>query len=253
MADPRNIDIVLPPQPGRLYDSTQKKNCPDNYRESPDINFSEKFSEVTCTIFENSFMMSRIRKYHKYGVGSRQLLFKRDEEWSWGTRAEAEAIIALHLYQFLTFSKDNPDVLINVKQMNIDLLSALSKANSPSTVLLLSSLPAIAMKSYLDIGSQECVLKYSTPSTPSFTIGITILNNITPNDYDLTWSAPPIQGQTLFDALLNLQEADSFFNFTSKSTQWGPYITSICNIAASTDQKQYWQIGDSNGDALQYG
>lgn len=64
---------------------------------------------------------------HTYEDGSRQLLLKRDDEWSWGTRTEAEAIIALHLYQFTSFSKDNPDTFISVKQMNIDLLSALSK------------------------------------------------------------------------------------------------------------------------------
>lgn len=64
---------------------------------------------------------------HTYEDGSRQLLLQRDDEWSWGTRTEAKAIIALHLYQFTSFSKDNPDTFISVKQMNIDLLSALSK------------------------------------------------------------------------------------------------------------------------------
>ncbi|CAC5412214.1 unnamed protein product [Mytilus coruscus] len=459
MADPRNIDVVFPSHTGLQYDSKQKKIYSDNYKELPAINFSENksflksFAHYLKTQFrdvKNKWLLCFIcavltgiavflvMKYgpgssskdsnqyepgkdHKYGDGSKQLLLKRDEEWSWGTRTEAEAIIALHLYQFTIFSKDNPDLYISVKQMNIDLLSALSndislsnedwgrgklahyilgilatcqdprnfyghnlidkmknhlvvsstylmsnkfsyslivialckagesvdvkhldeisstpgqykfgvdeaamvyiaykcvgdqtyqtkrdsaldyifqhqernglfgnefstslaiqaitasgdkllepktekgiaylkkstdRANSPSTVLLLSALPAIAMKSYLDIGTEECVSRYSTPSTPSFAIGITILNNITANDYDRTWSAPLIKGQTLFDAMLNLQEADSDFSFTSKSTQWGPYITSICNMAASTDQQQYWQIGDSNGDALQFG
>ncbi|CAG2248164.1 unnamed protein product [Mytilus edulis] len=458
MADPRNIDVVLPSQTGHQYDSKQK-NYSDNYKELPAINFSENksflksFAHYLKTQFRdvrNKWLLCFIcavltgvalflvMKYgpgpsskdlnhyepgedHKYEDGSRQLLLKRDDEWSWGTRTEAEAIIALHLYQFTSFSKDNPDIFISVKQMNIDLLSALSndislrnedwghaklahyilgilatcqnpknfyghnlidkmkshlvvsstyfmsnkfayslivialckageyvdvkhldeisstpgqykfgvgeaamvyiaytcvgdetyqtkkdsaldyilehqerdgrfgnefstslaiqaifasgdttlepktekgieylkksidRANKPSTALLLSALPAIAMKSYLDIGTHECLSKHSIPSKSSFPIGIYVLNNITKNDYKRTWSAPLMEGHTLFDAMLNLQETNSVFSFDSKSSQYGPYITSICNMAASTDQRQYWKIEDANGDALQYG
>ncbi|XP_063403288.1 transcobalamin-1-like [Mytilus trossulus] len=459
MGDPRNIDVVLTSQTGHQYDSKQKKNYSDNYKELSAIKFSENksykksFAQYLKTQFRdvrNKWLLCFIcavltgvavflvmkyglgsssqdlnpyepGKEHEYEDGSRQLLLKRNDEWSWGTRTEAEAVIALHLYQFTTFSKDNPDIFISVKQMNIDLLSALSndislsredwghgklahyilgilatcqdpsqfyghnlidkmknhlvvsstylmsnkfayslivialckageyvdvkhlddisstpgqykfgvdeasivyiaykcvgdetyktkkdsaldyilqhqeqnglfgnefstslaiqaifasgdnalvpktekgiaylkksidRSNMPSTALLVSALPAIAMKSYLDIGTHECLSKYSIPSKSSFPIGISVLNNITYNDYERTWSAPQIEGQTLFDAMLNLKEADSVFSFDSKSTKYGPYITSICNMAASTDQRQYWKIEDADGDALQYG
>lgn len=44
MADPRNIDVVLPSQTGHQYDSKQVKNYSDNYKELPAINFSENKS-----------------------------------------------------------------------------------------------------------------------------------------------------------------------------------------------------------------
>ena len=59
--------------------------------------------------------------------GVEQLLTKRNDEWGWGERVEAEAIIALHLGMFTTFPKENPYIYISVKQMNIDLLAALSR------------------------------------------------------------------------------------------------------------------------------
>jgi hypothetical protein len=55
------------------------------------------------------------------------LLEKRNEEWGWGERSEAEAIIGLHLANDTWFAKDAPSSYISVKQMNLDLLSAISK------------------------------------------------------------------------------------------------------------------------------
>ncbi|CAG2214686.1 GIF [Mytilus edulis] len=356
--------------------------------------------------------------------GVNQLLKKRDEDWSWGERVQAEAIIALHLAKYRVFKKTKAFLYISVKQMNIDLLSALSKDNSltskewgrgklayyilgmkatcqdprdfydhdlidklkshltnsssyldsnkfayslilialckagepidthnldaisttpgyytfgvdeaslvymayhcvgnstyknaedaafnfilqaknengtfgneystalavqaifasgnrtlrrqaktgidyminsierskvPFTSLLLSVLPAIARKSLLDIGSWHCPTTEqgtTTLSTPTFLIGITVFNNITAIDYEHTWSAPLQQGQTLFDALINLNNTDQTFSFKSKTTTWGQYITSFNLMTASTDNRQYWQISGTDGNPLQYG
>ena len=55
------------------------------------------------------------------------LLENRNEEWGWGERTEAEAIIGLHLADDVWFAKDDPSSYISVKQMNLDLLSVISK------------------------------------------------------------------------------------------------------------------------------
>lgn len=60
------------------------------------------------------------------------LLEQRNTEWGWGERSEAEAIIALHLANDAWFSKKDPASYISVKQMNLDLLSAISKYESVS-------------------------------------------------------------------------------------------------------------------------
>lgn len=356
--------------------------------------------------------------------GVKQLLQKRNEDWSWGERVEAEAIIALHLAKYKVFKKTKASLYISVKQMNIDLLSAVSKDNSltskewgrgklayyvlgvkatcqdprdfyghdlidklknhlivsssyldsnkfdyslilialckagepidthnlndisttpgyytfgvdeasvvymayhcvgnptykkaedaafnfilqaknengtfgneystalavqaifasgkrtlrrqtrtgidymvdsigrnkdPFTSLLLSVLPAIARKSLLDIGSWQCTTPEqgtTTPSTPTFLVAITVFNNITAIDYDRTWSATLRQGQTLYDALVNLNNTDSTFSFKSETATWGQYITSINDMTASTDDRQYWQILGTDGSPLQYG
>jgi len=45
----------------------------------------------------------------------------------------------------------------------------------------------------------------------------------------------------------------SYLSFTSKSTTWGQFITSVCNMTASTDDRQYWQLLDSNNKPLDKG
>ncbi|KAK3091973.1 hypothetical protein FSP39_024109 [Pinctada imbricata] len=58
--------------------------------------------------------------------GTKWLLNKRNPDWGWGTRGEAQSIIALHLTNDRLLNKSDPYVYISVKEMNIDLLKALS-------------------------------------------------------------------------------------------------------------------------------
>lgn len=67
--------------------------------------------------------------------GVQWLLDNRNTEWGWGTRQEAEAIIALHLADDTWFNKKNPESYISVKQMNIDLLVPLSLDTTLTTYL----------------------------------------------------------------------------------------------------------------------
>lgn len=59
--------------------------------------------------------------------GKKWLLSQRNSEWGWGTRAEAEVVMALQLVDNSWYDTKNPDTAVSVKQMNIDLLAALSR------------------------------------------------------------------------------------------------------------------------------
>lgn len=133
---------------------------------------------------------------------------------------------------------------------------SIDSSKKPFPSLLLSVLPAIAMKSFLDVGKKcpkvPVTTTTTTPTTPQFTIGITVFNNLTSN-FDQSWTVAIHAGQTLFDALTILQSVDPTFSFTSQSTTWGQFITSVCNMTASADDRQYWQLLDSNDVPLQTG
>lgn len=142
-----------------------------------------------------------------------------------------------------------------VKGINFLCQSIGDRSKKPFPSLFLSILPAIAMKSFLDVGKQCLEVldpTTTTPSTPQFTIGITVLNMLTSN-FNHSWTAAIHAAQTLFDALTTLQSVDTTFSFTSQATTWGQFITSVCNMTASTDDRQYWQLLDSNGVPLQTG
>lgn len=53
--------------------------------------------------------------------------------------------------------------------------------------------------------------------------------------------------------VLQMSNLFSYLSFTSKSTTWGQFITSVCNMTASTDDRQYWQLLDSNNKPLDKG
>ena len=53
--------------------------------------------------------------------------------------------------------------------------------------------------------------------------------------------------------VLQMSNVFSYLSFTSKSTPWGQFITSVCNMTASTDDRQYWQLLDSNNKPLDKG
>jgi uncharacterized protein YggT (Ycf19 family) len=53
--------------------------------------------------------------------------------------------------------------------------------------------------------------------------------------------------------VLQMSNMFSYLSFTSKATTWGQFITSVCNMTASTDDRQYWQLLNSNNKPLDKG
>ncbi|XP_013412113.1 transcobalamin-2 [Lingula anatina] len=65
--------------------------------------------------------------HHAKLKGVRWLLSERTDSWGWGTRKEAEAVMALQLVNDKWYRPSKPGPAATVKEMNLDLLAAISK------------------------------------------------------------------------------------------------------------------------------
>ncbi|XP_072494819.1 transcobalamin-1 [Notamacropus eugenii] len=125
-------------------------------------------------------------------------------------------------------------------------------------------LPALEGKTYLDITRVSC---QSTPGHLSITpkptepthqfyesISVTyrVVDSINNNINESTIVSVP-KGSVFLKVMEAAQtKSKTKFGFTTKSEQWGEYITSVHGIKASSENRTYWQLL-SNGQPLSQG
>ncbi|NXA84253.1 IF factor, partial [Thryothorus ludovicianus] len=130
-------------------------------------------------------------------------------------------------------------------------------------------LPALVGKSYLDVAGLDCAgTKDTSPSrqlplspmlgthgVPRAPIQVhySITNKLQGKHFHYSTSVTVPSGSTLLQVMeVAAEENPQTFSFQTEQTHWGPYVTSIHGLAASTDDRTYWQFL-SAGDALDEG
>ncbi|NXV04602.1 IF factor, partial [Cettia cetti] len=126
-------------------------------------------------------------------------------------------------------------------------------------------LPALLGSSYLDVAGLDCAAtedmspRRETPLPPMLgthapiQVHYSISNTLQGKHFHYSTSVTVPSGSTLLQVMeVAAEEKPQTFSFQTEQTSWGPYVTSIHGLAASTDDRTYWQFL-SAGDALDEG
>lgn len=106
------------------------------------------------------------------------------------------------------------------------------------------ALPALARKSYVDIGKTPCVDTEATTKPPSglpITITISVEDNLF-SHFNQTWTFDITNGTSLYDALVVLQNKQVGFSFHSILSSWGHSIKTIVGISSDATKRTYWSL-----------
>ncbi|NWZ36595.1 IF factor, partial [Brachypodius atriceps] len=125
-------------------------------------------------------------------------------------------------------------------------------------------LPALVGKSYLDAAGLDCAATKMSPSRQlplsprqgthtSIQVHYSITNKLQGKHFHYSTSVTVPSGSTLLQVMeVAAEENPQTFSFQTEQTSWGTYVTSIHGLAASTDDRTYWQFL-SAGNALEEG
>ncbi|XP_013396072.1 gastric intrinsic factor-like [Lingula anatina] len=126
-------------------------------------------------------------------------------------------------------------------------------------------LPALAGKSYADLGDIKICQKTTPPvtttqapptttTTPTqLTFTIQVVANIEGHSENQSYYVTVPIGSSLYDSMEILQKRVSDFSFKAKDTSLGHYITEINGISEDPDKRTYWQILKAPDTPLQVG
>ncbi|XP_025033297.1 transcobalamin-1-like, partial [Python bivittatus] len=97
-------------------------------------------------------------------------------------------------------------------------------------------LPSLVGKTYLDVRGLTC-------TSENVTVHYKVSNELIGPHFKLSITVKVPKGSVLLAALEAAQQANpSEFSFQREETSWGPMITSINGLQASTNEKTYWQF-----------
>ncbi|XP_043338704.1 transcobalamin-1 isoform X5 [Cervus canadensis] len=106
-------------------------------------------------------------------------------------------------------------------------------------------LPALMGKTYLDVTNTSCS---HNPATLNISVKYSVRINQTSHT-----EVTVRKGSVFLDVMKAAQEKnETLFRFTVEETSWGPYVTSVQGIRASSSDRTYWQLL-SNGQPLSQG
>uniref|UniRef100_A0A8U7M9X0 Transcobalamin-like C-terminal domain-containing protein n=1 Tax=Corvus moneduloides TaxID=1196302 RepID=A0A8U7M9X0_CORMO len=115
-------------------------------------------------------------------------------------------------------------------------------------------LPALVGRSYLDVaGMCQMPTLPLSPCTAPIQVHYSITNTLQGKHFHYSTSVTVPSGSTLLRVMeVAAEENPEAFSFQTEQTSWGAYVTSIHGLAASTEDRTYWQFL-SAGDALEEG
>ncbi|NXY64380.1 IF factor, partial [Callaeas wilsoni] len=120
-------------------------------------------------------------------------------------------------------------------------------------------LPALVGRSYLDVAGLDCAATKDVspnrqlPLSPvlgthgvaraSIQVQYSITNTLQGKHFHYSTLVTVPSGSILLRVLeVAAEENPQTFSFETEQTSWGPYVTSIHGLAASTDDRTYWQF-----------
>ncbi|NXY11814.1 IF factor, partial [Pteruthius melanotis] len=126
-------------------------------------------------------------------------------------------------------------------------------------------LPALVGRSYLDVAGLDCAAttkmspNQQVPLSPMLgthapiQVHYSITNALQGKHFHYSTSVTVPSGSTLLQVMeVAAEENPQTFSFQTEQTSWGTYVTSIHGLAASTEDRTYWQFLSAE-DALQEG
>ncbi|KAM6465963.1 transcobalamin-1-like isoform 4-T4 [Liasis olivaceus] len=97
-------------------------------------------------------------------------------------------------------------------------------------------LPSLVGKTYLDVRGLTC-------TSENVTVHYKVSNELIGRHFKLSITVKVPKGSVLLAALEAAQQANpSEFSFQTEETSWGPMVTSINGLQASTNERSYWQF-----------
>lgn len=97
-------------------------------------------------------------------------------------------------------------------------------------------LPSLVGKTYLDVRGLTC-------TSENVTVHYNVSNVLNEPHFKLSITVKVPKGSVLLAVLEAAQQANpSKFSFQTEKTSWGPMVTSINGLQASTNEKTYWQF-----------
>ncbi|XP_048467272.1 transcobalamin-2 isoform X2 [Rhincodon typus] len=125
-------------------------------------------------------------------------------------------------------------------------------------------LPVLYQRTYLDIGQINCInendgLKWmrSDHRTEHNSNNQKGFVHLTVNDMNgtiiCTAKVRLFQKMSLQAVLNEARINDAKFNFETRPTLWGPFLTSVCNLRAQDNSRNYWRLLTGNNTPLKQG
>ncbi|KAM6465976.1 cobalamin binding intrinsic factor-like isoform 2-T2 [Liasis olivaceus] len=97
-------------------------------------------------------------------------------------------------------------------------------------------LPSLVGKTYLDVRGLNC-------TSENVTVHYNVNNVLNEPNFSFFITVKVPKGSVLLAALEAAQQANpSEFSFQTEETSWGPMVTSINGLQASTNERSYWQF-----------
>ncbi|KAM6465969.1 transcobalamin-1-like isoform 1-T1 [Liasis olivaceus] len=97
-------------------------------------------------------------------------------------------------------------------------------------------LPSLVGKTYLDVRGLTC-------TSENVTVHYNVNNVLNKPNFNFSITVKVPNGSVLLAVLEAAQQANpSEFSFQTEETSWGPMVTSINGLQASTNERSYWQF-----------
>ncbi|KAM4808481.1 transcobalamin-2 [Rhinophrynus dorsalis] len=157
--------------------------------------------------------------------------------------------LAVQFFTALGNSKDRQEC----PKATAALLEAMKQGKFSNPMMMSQLMPALHKKSYLDVAKVDCTNNkdnlFISPSPvvlPEVPVGEDLIHiQLTvevPSGQLFTQEVEVPSRSSLHDIMKTAQKQNSQFTFETKDSLYGPFLTSVNGIAASSEERTYWQL-----------
>ncbi|KAG8456200.1 hypothetical protein GDO86_002116 [Hymenochirus boettgeri] len=132
------------------------------------------------------------------------------------------------------------------------LLESMKQGKFSNPMMMSQLMPVLHHKSYLDIADVQCINNednlFVSPNTvvvPDVAVGERVSIRIIvqlPSNQPFTTSIEVPSRSSLLDILNVAEKQNANFTFKTKNTLYGPFLTTVNGVTASSEERTYWQL-----------